>query len=159
MICNLSAVPLLVVTNTTPFAPRTPYTAVAEASFNIEKLSTSDGSISLKLPSKPSINTRALLLAPNVPIPRIQNSEIFFPGSPLRCNEIIPGIRPPNILLILVAGVCISAISTFVIAPTTLALRCVPIPTMTVSSSTCESCFNLITTLLSCLVTKYSSCL
>ena len=104
VILNLSAVPRFVVTNTTPFAPLEPYTAVAEASFKTEKLSISAGSIWLKSPSKPSINTKAPWLAPNVPMPRIQKSEMFFPGSPLVCNEMTPGTRPPNILGMEVAG-------------------------------------------------------
>ena len=41
----MTAITTLVVTNTTPFAPRLPYTAVAAASFKTEKLSTSAASI------------------------------------------------------------------------------------------------------------------
>ena len=141
----LSDVPCLVVTNTTPFAPRTPYTAVAEASFNTEKLSMSAGSMLFRLPSSPSISTSALELAPNVPIPRIQNSDILEPGSPLDCTEIIPGTRPPSILVREVAGVCICDISTLVTAPVRLTFfSFVPIPVMTTSSICCASFFRMI---------------
>ena len=103
----------------------------------------SAGSIWLKLPSSPSISTSAPWLAPKVPIPRTQNSEMFFPGSPLFCREIIPGTRPPNMLGIEVAGVCRSFTSTFVMAPTTLTFRCEPSPTTTVSSSVFVEGFSL----------------
>ena len=52
--------PLRVVTNITPFAPRTPYTAVAEASFNTEIVSISSGSICAIGRSTPSISTKGL---------------------------------------------------------------------------------------------------
>lgn len=45
-----------------------------------------------------------LELAPNVLIPRIQNSEKLLPGSPLRVTAIMPGTRPPNMLLTDTAG-------------------------------------------------------
>ena len=132
-------------TKTTPLAPRTPYTAVAEASLSTEKLSISAGSILSRLPSRPSISTSALELAPNVPIPRIQNSDILDPGSPLDCTEIIPGTRPPSILVREVAGVWICEISTLVTAPVRLTFfSLVPIPVITTSSICCESLFILI---------------
>ena len=56
-------------------------------------------SISSNLPSRPSISTKAPLLAPKVLIPRIQKLEIFLPGSPELCIVITPAIRPPIILL------------------------------------------------------------
>ena len=49
--------PRLVVIRITPFAPRTPNTAVAEASFKTEKLSISSGSICEYSRSTPSTNT------------------------------------------------------------------------------------------------------
>ncbi len=113
----------MVVTNTTPFAPRTPYTAVAEASFKIEKLSISSASRVFIFPSTPSMSTNALEPAPNVLIPRIQNSEKSFPGSPLRVTAMIPGTRAPSIFETDVAGTFRSFTSTFAIAPTTEALR------------------------------------
>ena len=91
---NLPALPLLVVTITTPLAPRTPYTAVAEASFKTEKLSISAGSSVFKSPSTPSIKISAEAFAPNVLIPRTQNSEKLLPGSPLRVTPMMPGTRP-----------------------------------------------------------------
>ena len=129
---------------------------MAEASFNTEKLSISAGSTSLKRPSSPSIKTKALELAPKVPIPRTQNSEIFLPGSPLLITEIIPGTRPPNTLLILVAGICKSSAFTLVIAPTTLIFRCVPIPITTASSSMVEDSVIRIVSLSSGLFTRCS---
>ena len=50
-------------------------------------------------------------------IPRTQNSDIFFPGSPLDCIEMIPATRPPKALAKLVAGNCKLATSTEVTAP------------------------------------------
>ena len=139
---NLPALPLLVVTITTPLAPRTPYTAVAEASFKIEKLSISAGSRVFKSPSTPSISIKAEALAPKVLIPRTQNSEKSLPGSPLRVTPIIPGTRPCNIFETEVAGTCNCAGSTEVIAPTTDTLRCEPRPTTTTSSKLLILCFN-----------------
>ena len=51
------ATPLRVVTNTTPLAARTPYTAVADASFKIEMDSTSSIDKSDISRSTPSTNT------------------------------------------------------------------------------------------------------
>ena len=65
-------VPRRVVTRITPLAPRTPNTAVDEASFNIETFSISLGSKSVKSLSTPSTKTNGE--APpllNVPFPRI----------------------------------------------------------------------------------------
>ena len=134
VICILSATPCLVLISTTPLAPRTPYTAVAEASFNTEKLSISAGSMSLILPSSPSISTKAEAFAPKVPIPRIQKSEIFLPGSPLASEVITPATRPPSRLLTDVVGRCKSLVSMVVTADKVDILRCVPNPVTTTSS-------------------------
>ena len=61
---------LLVVTSTTPKAPRAPYTAVDEASLSTETDSTSCGLIALMLPSTPSIRTSVEPPAPIEPDPR-----------------------------------------------------------------------------------------
>jgi len=61
--------------------------------------------MAFRLPSKPSISTNAAALAPKVPMPRIQNSEMFLPGSPLSIMEMTPGALPPTILAMEVAGV------------------------------------------------------
>ena len=155
--CNFSSLPRLVVTNTTPLAPRTPYIAVAEASFNTEKLSTSAGSTSFRLPSNPSINTNAPELYPNVPIPRTQNSDIFFPGSPLDCIEMIPATRPPKALAKLVAGNCKLATSTEVTAPVADILRVfAPKASTTTSCSISASGFIFINKFFSAFKARYS---
>ena len=76
------------------------------------------GKISSKFRSTPSIRTKAPDFAPKVLIPRIQNSDVFSPGSPLRCMAIIPGTTPANELerlLLPTAFNCFT--STLVIAP------------------------------------------
>ena len=74
---GLATEPRLVLMIMTPLAPRTPYMALAEASFNTENDSISAGSISFKLRSTPSTNTNGELPpAPKVEIPRIQNCEL-----------------------------------------------------------------------------------
>ena len=82
---------LLVVTSTTPKAPRAPYTAVDEASLSTETDSTSCGLIASMLPSTPSMSTSALPPAPIEVSPRTLNDaerdgllsekEMFRPGS------------------------------------------------------------------------------
>ena len=89
----------------------------------------------LRFPSRPSISTSAEALAPNVPMPRTQNSERFFPGSPLSIRLITPATRPPRMLDMEVAGTWMSFVSTAVMAPTTLILRCVPPRDVTTTSS------------------------
>jgi len=64
--------PLLVLMMMTPFAPRTPYTAVAEASLRIEKLSISSGSTLENERGTPSTSVSgALMLAVRVEMPRM----------------------------------------------------------------------------------------
>ena len=105
------SVPRLVVIIITPFAPRTPYTAVADASFRIEMDSISFGSILLNVAaSMPStiINgadgSNNSVDWANVPTPRILNVEASWPGAPLFCTERSPGIRPTSALLIFACG-------------------------------------------------------
>ena len=103
----------------------------------------SSGSSVFKLPSTPSINTKAPCPAPKVLIPRTQNSEKSLPGSPLRVTEMMPGTRPPNMLLMEVAGVFSVATSTPVMAPVTLIFFCtLPDAVITTSSITFELSFN-----------------
>ena len=68
--------PRLVVIRITPFAPRTPYTALAEASFSTENDSISEISRLFKERSTPSTSTSGELLPLKELIPRIQNSEL-----------------------------------------------------------------------------------
>ena len=87
---GFATVPRLVLTMITPFAPLTPYMALAEASFNTENDSISAGSISFMLRSTPSTNTKGWLLPLNDEIPRIQKFELSYPGSPLGWKAITP---------------------------------------------------------------------
>ncbi len=117
----------------------------------------SAGSMEFISPSKPSISTKAPLLAPNVPMPRIQNSEIFFPGSPLVCMEITPGTFPPSRLATEATGVCRSFTSTEVTAANELIRRWLPMPITTSSSSSSDSVFIRISMSDSFFTTTYSS--
>ncbi|MNS76358.1 hypothetical protein D3C72_1099030 [compost metagenome] len=79
--------PTFVVTRTTPFAPREPYTADAVASRKIEKFSMSSTGIRAKSSAVTSIlSTRinGLLFVPKVPTPLMKKSALSPPGSPLR---------------------------------------------------------------------------
>ena len=112
--------------------------AVAEASFNTENDSISSIFSSSIDRSNPSTSTKALELAPNVEIPRIQNSETS-PGAPDFCIPMIPATLPANALVILVlaAPELFSELkSTVVIAPVIVAFFCTPVPVMVTSSNT-----------------------
>ena len=77
----------------TPLAPRTPNTAVEEASFKIVIFSTSLGSIWKKLRSTPSTRYRGLaFIVFNVLIPRIKTSGSSPPGCPDDCMEETPDV-------------------------------------------------------------------
>lgn len=153
---SLPVSPRLVVTKTTPLAPRVPYTAVAEASFRILNDFTSSGSMSSRRPSIPSISTNAPELAPKVLIPRIQKLEMFFPGSPELCMVMTPANRPPIMLLREVPGVLSWATSMVLIAPTTDIFFCEVIPVTTTSSSLVSSSSNVTLSVISSLVTSFS---
>ena len=121
--------PRFVVIKITPFAPLTPYTAVAEASFKIDNDSTSFGSISFKLfTSIPSTIIKGFCDSASlakVPTPRIRNVDMSCPGSPLRCTLNNPGILPPSALLILACGDCKrSFVVTIEIEPVTVSFFC-----------------------------------
>ena len=68
--------PRLVLINITPFAPRTPYIAEADASFSTENASISAGSMSLSERSTPSTSTSGEVLPEKDAIPRIQKFEL-----------------------------------------------------------------------------------
>ena len=83
--------PLFVFTMITPLAPRTPYTALAAASFNTENDSISAADKSSSVLSIPSTNTNGFVPEDlKEEIPRIQKSEPSAPGSPLRWTAITP---------------------------------------------------------------------
>ena len=108
--------------------------AVAAASFNTENDSISSTGISLKLRSTPSTSIKAPDLAPNVLIPRIQNSDIFSPGSPLVCIAMIPGTTPANAFERLAPGAFNCLISTLVMAPVKVFFFWIPLAVITTSS-------------------------
>ena len=92
-------VPRFVLIIMTPFAPRTPYIALAEASFKTEKDSISAGSRSFKLRSTPSTNTNGEVFPLKEAMPRIQKFELSYPGSPDGCTAITPAKCPAKLLL------------------------------------------------------------
>ena len=96
---GLATSPRFVLMIITPLAPRTPYMALAEASFSTENDSISAGSMSLRLRSTPSINTKGLLPLPKVEIPRIQKLESSYPGSPDGFTAMMPANWPARLLL------------------------------------------------------------
>ena len=96
---GLATSPRLVLMMMTPLAPRTPYMALAEASFSTENDSISAGSMSFRLRSTPSMSTRGLLPLPKVEIPRIQKLESSYPGSPDGFTAMMPASWPARLLL------------------------------------------------------------
>jgi len=83
-----------VVTNITPFAPREPYIAVAEASFNTSIDAISEGFNELSEPPiKPSITTNGPLSACIEFIPRTRIVE-EEPGCPEEDTILTPAKRP-----------------------------------------------------------------
>ena len=98
----LSCFPRLVVTTTTPLAPRIPKIAAEAASFNTLTDSISLGSIRAKSAeerSTPSMINAGDVSPRKVAIPRIYKEASSAPGSPLACFEISPGICPTNVLV------------------------------------------------------------
>ena len=128
LIVGLPDFPLRVVTRTTPFAPRTPNTAVAEASFRIERFSISFGSICENSRSTPSTRIRGDEAPPDSePLPRTKIEAASSPGCPLVCTVETPGIAPANTLLILATGALSSSfVSIDDKAPVNVAFVCVP---------------------------------
>ena len=133
-ICTFPPLPRLVVINTTPLAPREPQIAVAEASLSTVKDSISSILSSFILRSNPSTKIKALEPAPNVEIPRIQNSEILFPGCPEVWRAITPAMLPAKALVMLDVEVFSVFISTLVTAPVIVIFFCAPVPVTTTSS-------------------------
>src|SRR5690606_17738160 len=86
--------PFFVVIMITPFAPREPYIAVAEASFRISIDSTSSGAGGV-LPGKPSTTYRGSELA-LMEVPPRTRTRGARPGSPLILDTDTPGARPCN---------------------------------------------------------------
>ena len=81
--------PRLVVNNITPFAPRTPYTAVAEASFRIDIDSISFMSTSFMSLSIPSTNTKGSEFCQEA-LPRMYIFVSLAPGLP----EVLIATKP-----------------------------------------------------------------
>ena len=72
-------------------------------------------------------------------MPRIQNSEVSFPGSPEVCMAITPATLPANVLLMLILPppACFNVFTlTVVMAPVTVAFFCIPVPVTVTSSNT-----------------------
>ena len=97
--------------------------------------------------SNPSTKTKALAPAPNVEIPRIQNSETLFPGCPEVWRAITPATLPAKALLILAVEVFRVFIFTLVTAPVIVIFFCVPVP-VTTTSSKAVAVASFITTLM-----------
>ena len=95
--------PRLVVTRITPLAPRTPNTAVADASFRIEMSSISLGSSCPNERSTPSTSTRGSALF-SEPVPRTRITGSSAPGMAEGCTTEIPGNLPCKALLTLATG-------------------------------------------------------
>ena len=146
LIIGLSrSLPLLVVIIITPLAPRVPYSAVAVASFKIEKLSIASASSefnSVLLISTPSKIISAPVAPLKVDLPRIQKLAPSAPGSPLRCTAMTPERRPANEVDKLEEGTFNSAGLTCVTAPTKLSFFC-PTPKAVTTTSSNDSVASL----------------
>ena len=115
--------PTLVVTMITPLAPLAPNTAVAEASFRTEIVSTSFGSRSAKSRSTPSTRTKGAEPF-QLETPRISSVASFSPGWPLDWMLVTPDSLPVRALVIFaVPELTSDLLSTCEMAPTTLSLR------------------------------------
>ena len=140
------SLPVFVVTNITPLAPRAPQIAVAEASFKIEKLSIVSAGILFRSDAEISTSSsiiRGVARPPNVPIPRMQKAAAS-PGAPLLVVEITPASLPANELVSEEVGEAKARPFTDVMAPVTETFFCVPAPTTTTSLSNSFSVSNLI---------------
>src|SRR5690606_38772719 len=137
----------------TPLAPRTPYTALAAASFNTENDAIFSGSISCNDRSTASTRTIGLALPVKVLMPLIQKSELLNHGLPLRWTAITPDTIPARLLLSDRLGViCNFAGSTLLMAPTTDAFFWVPNPTTTTSSMVPWSVFIVTAIVVDCVM-------
>ena len=118
----------MVVTKITPLAPRTPKTAVEDASFNTLIFSTSLGSICVKSRSTPSTKISGVeLLLFNDPIPRIKIAGLSAPGSPEYCTAETPFILPARAFPSEATGVFKRSVPLIdEIAPVIVTFFCVP---------------------------------
>ena len=126
-ILGFPSLPLLVVIRITPFAPRIPYTAVDEASFNTERLSISfASSCENDSCSTPSIIIRGEASL-KVDLPRIRMVAASSPGRPLGCWVITPGSLPTSALVTLATGAATSSLLFIILtAPVTVCFFCDP---------------------------------
>ena len=92
---GLPTTPFFVEIRMTPFAPRIPYTAVAEASLRMENDAISSVLIRFMSRSTPSTRTSGDEFT-HEPMPRIRIVAPSYPGSPLLWRVMIPGMAPPN---------------------------------------------------------------
>ena len=129
---------------TMPFAPLTPYRAVAVASLRMEKEAMSSTSTRSMLRSTPSTSTSGLLLLPNVFIPLIQKSAPL-PGSDVLWRTTSPASLPARPEERFATGILSSSVETVVMAPITEAFLWVPYATTVTSSR--AFCFDTIFTL------------
>ena len=111
--------------STMPFAPRTPYRAVAVASFRMEKVAMSSTSTRSMLRSTPSTSTSGVEFAPKVFTPRIQNSALS-PGSPERCIATTPASLPARPVDSWPIGACSCSCVTVEMEPMTEAFFWAP---------------------------------
>ena len=122
----LPGAPRLVVTRMTPLAPRTPNTAVAEASFRIEMSWISLGSSCPNERSTPSTSTSGFASF-NEPVPRTRMTGSSAPGMADGCTTEIPGNFPCRALLTLATGALSSSSPpTAETAPVTVTFFCWP---------------------------------
>ena len=118
--------PVFVVTRITPFAPFAPYTAVADASFRTEMLAMSVGDNIFIDRSIPSTITSGLLPF-QLERPRSINVASLWPGAPFWEYTKRPETFPARALVMSEVPVFSrSSALTWVMAPTTLSLRCTP---------------------------------
>ena len=118
--------PRFVVMSTTPLAPRTPNTAVADASFRTVTLSISLGSMSAIERSTPSTCMRGVE-SPHVALPRTKISAASLPGSPEYWTVVTPDSWPPSTLFTEPTDVLIrSSLLTLDTAPVMVTFFCTP---------------------------------
>ena len=136
LITALPSSPRLVVIKITPLAPRTPNTAVADASFNTEMVATELMSTEFMGRSTPSTSTSGSLEFHDV-TPRMVIFGSSSPGFPVVVMVTTPGRLPVRACPKLVTPPVRSKAFELVcaIAPTTEAFFCWPKPTTTTSSN------------------------
>ena len=139
--------PRLVVTRMTPFAPRTPNTAVADASFRTEMLSISFASSCEKERSTPSTRTSGSALFRD-PTPRMRITGSSAPGIPEGCTADTPGRLPCRAFATFGTGDFISPSPlTAETAPVMVTFFCWPYA-MTTDSSRASASVSMLTVIL-----------